>query len=176
MYIFLVKLFDSFEEHFTKWIYNLIYLLRIYYKFAEEFRYWIYYLFRTKFEEYDIPAWSLPSGATSRSNANTPSKVHRCKTCRKVFKSVTALAAHRKTHTAGFDTSRNRGFSAADFARRFSSSSGMSRGDPNALKPSEYEELLSRVSPHPREYPGYVDMSFTGLPHIVPDTDLQIQV
>ena len=133
-----------------------------------------YSYIRTKFEEYEIPAWSLPSNASSKSTTNTPSKVHRCKTCRKVFNKVAALAAHRKTHTAGFDTSRNRGFSAADFARRFSSA-GQSRGDPNALKPSEYEEILSRVSPHPSTYPGYVDMTSSVLPHIVPDTDFTIK-
>ena len=44
-----------------------------------------YSYIRTKFEEYEIPAWSLPSNASSKSTTNTPSKVHRCKTCRKVF-------------------------------------------------------------------------------------------
>ena len=128
---------------------------------------------RTKFEEYEIPSWSLPSSVSSKSSS-TPGKVHRCKTCRKVFNKPAALAAHRKTHTAGFDTSR-RGFSAADFARRFSSSgSGVSRGDPNCLKPSEYEEILSRVSPHPRTYPGYHDLTSHPLPHIVPEDDLSL--
>ena len=117
---------------------------------------------------------SLPTEKTSRSSANTPAKVHRCKTCRKVFNNVKTLAAHRKTHTAGFDTSRNRGFSALDFARRFSSSSGLSRGDPSTLRPSEYEELLAKVSPHPSTYPGYVDLTSLPLPHLVPDTDLTV--
>ena len=128
--------------------------------------------FRTKFEEYDIPELGLPTEKTSR--ANTPAKVHRCKTCRKVFNNVKTLAAHRKTHTAGFDTSRNRGLSASDFARRFSSSSGLSRGDPSTLRPSEYEELLSKVSPPPSTYPGYVDLTSQPLPHLVPDTELSV--
>ena len=125
--------------------------------------------FRTKFEEYEIPTLSLPVSVSGR---NSPAKVHRCKTCRKVFNKVSALAAHRKTHTAGFDTSR-RGFNASDFARRFSDF-GSSKGDPNTLKPSEYEALLTKISPHPSTYPGYVDMKAFPLPHIVPDNKLVI--
>ena len=131
-----------------------------------------YSYIRTKFEEYDIPAWSLPS-TTSTPRSSTPGKVHRCKTCRKVFNKPAALAAHRKTHTAGFDTSR-RGFTAADFARFSSSSSGVSRGDANCMKASEYEEILSRISPHPSTYPGYVNLSSSPLPHIVPEDQLSL--
>ena len=110
-----------------------------------------------------------------------------------MFASSKALAAHRKTaHTAGFDTSHRGRFSALDFARGFSSG-GLSRaGDPGALKPSEvgrseadninntnntcpqYEELLSRVSPPPSSYPGHVDLTALPLPHLVPDTSLQV--
>jgi len=130
-----------------------------------------YSYLRTKFEEYEIPTGFQPFSGSGR---NSPAKVHRCKTCRKVFNKVTALAAHRKTHTAGFDTSR-RGFNAADFARRFSDlGSSRAGGDPNMLKPSEYEELLAKISPHPSTYPGYVDMKLHLLPHIVPDHNLVI--
>ena len=101
--------------------------------------------FRTKFEDYEIPTLNLPVSVSGR---NSPAKVHRCKTCRKVFNKVSALAAHRKTHTAGFDTSRRGGFNVSDFARRFSDF-GTSKGDPNTLKPSEYEALLTKISPHP---------------------------
>ena len=129
-----------------------------------------YSYLRTKFEEYEIPTGFLPVGSAR----NSPAKVHRCKTCRKVFNKASALAAHRKTHTAGFDTSR-RGFNAADFARRFSDlGSSRGGGDPNMLKPSEYEALLAKISPHPSTYPGYVDLKLHLLPHIVPDHDLVI--
>ena len=128
-----------------------------------------YSYLRTKFEEYEMPTLTLPVSVSGR---NSPAKVHRCKTCRKVFNKVSALAAHRKTHTAGFDTSR-RGFNASDFARRFSDF-GSSKGDPNTLKPSEYEALLTKISPHPSTYPGYVDMKAFPLPHIVPDNKLVI--
>jgi len=50
----------------------------------------------------------------------------------------------------------------------------MSRGEPSSLKPSEYEELLAKVSPHPRSYPGYVDLANLPLPHLVPDTELSV--
>ena len=129
-----------------------------------------YSYLRTKFEEYEIPTLSLPVSVSGR---NSPAKVHRCKTCRKVFNKVSALAAHRKTHTAGFDTSRRGGFNVSDFARRFSDF-GSSKGDPNTLKPSEYEALLTKISPHPSTYPGYVDMKAFPLPHIVPDNKLVI--
>ena len=50
----------------------------------------------------------------------------------------------------------------------------MSRGDPSTLRPSEYEELLSKVSPPPSTYPGYVDLTSQPLPHLVPDTELSV--
>ena len=31
-----------------------------------------------------------------------------------------------------------------------------------------------KVSPHPRSYPGYVDLANLPLPHLVPDTELSV--
>ena len=47
------------------------------------------------------------------------------------------LAAHRKTHTAGFDTGRPRGFTQADFDARYS---GGDRGQDQAQVGREITE------------------------------------
>jgi len=122
---------------------------------------------RTRFDEYD-----LPNNFLKTPTKNNNPKVHRCKTCRKVFNKISSLQTHRKTHTAGFDKSRSRGFSAADFAKRFSNDK-ISK-DPNLLKPSEYEAILSKVNPPPSSYPGYVDITGTHMPYIKPGQNLTI--
>eukprot|EP00092_Neocalanus_flemingeri_P012175 GFUD01013128.1.p1 GENE.GFUD01013128.1~~GFUD01013128.1.p1 ORF type:complete len:557 (-),score=130.19 GFUD01013128.1:1382-3013(-) len=123
---------------------------------------------RTRFDEYD-----LPNNFSKTPTKNNNPKVHRCKTCRKVFNKISSLQTHRKTHTtAGFDKSRSRGFSAADFAKRFSNDK-ISK-DPNLLKPSEYEAILSKVSPHPSSYDGYVDLTDSHMPYVKPGQNLAI--
>jgi len=123
---------------------------------------------RTRFDEYE-----LPNNFQKTPNKNTNPKVHRCKTCRKVFNKISSLQTHRKTHTtAGFDKSRSRGFSAADFAKRFSNDK-ISK-DPNLLKPSEYEVILSKVDPHPSTYPGYVDLTNGHMPYIKPGQNFTV--
>jgi len=114
-----------------------------------------YGLIRTQFEDYGVPPEMLPP------------KVHRCKTCRKVFDKVSNLRAHSKTHPGGhkgFDKSQNRGFTAADFAKRFSTDK-MAK-DPTLILPSEYAEILSKCSPHPREYSGYVNLMDLPMPYL----------
>jgi len=128
-----------------------------------------YGLIRTQFEDYGVPTEFLP---TPKKNNNP--KVHRCKTCRKVFNKSSSLAAHRKTHTGGFqggfDKQRNKGFTAADFAKRFSTDK-MAK-DPTLILPSEYAEILSKVSPHPSLYPGYVNLMHSPMPYIKPGQKL----
>jgi len=118
---------------------------------------------RHKFEEYDL---SDLLDTTPKKNNNP--KVHRCKTCRKVFSKASSLTTHRKTHTvgAGFDKSRSKGFTALDFAKRFSDAKVSF--DPNLITPSQYEEILSKVNPHPTTYPGYVYILNSGMPYIKP--------
>jgi len=126
---------------------------------------------RTDFEDYGVPTEFLPTPKKS-----TQPKVHRCKTCRKVFNKVSSLQAHRKTHITGhggggganFDKSRSKGFTAVDFAKRFSRDKTVSKGDPNLLGPSEYAAILSKVSPHPTDYPGYVNNLYSPMPLIKP--------
>jgi len=124
---------------------------------------------RTRFDAYDLPNNFQTPTPTKDNNP----KVHRCKTCRKVFNKISTLQTHRKTHTTiGFDKSRSRGFSAADFAKRFSSDKIAK--DPNLLRPSEYEAILSKVSPHPSTYSGYVDLMDRHMPYVKPGMNLTV--
>jgi len=123
---------------------------------------------RHKFEEYDL------SDLFDTPKKNNNPKVHRCKTCRKVFSKASSLTTHRKTHTGvvGFDRSRSKGFTALDFAKRFSDAKVSF--DPNLITPSQYEEILSKVNPHPTQYPGYFYISDHGMPYIKPGSKLVI--
>jgi len=123
---------------------------------------------RHKFEEYDL------SDLFDTPKKNNNPKVHRCKTCRKVFSKASNLATHRKTHATagGFDRSRSKGFTALDFAKRFSDAKVSF--DPNLITPSQYEEILAKVSPHPTTYPGYVSIRESGMPYIKPGGKLVI--
>jgi len=124
---------------------------------------------RTRFDAYDLPNDFQTPTPTKNNNP----KVHRCKTCRKVFNKISTLQTHRKTHTTiGFDKSRSRGFSAADFAKRFSSDKLVK--DPNLLMPSEYEQILSKVDPHPSSYPGYVNLRDRHMPYVKPGMNFTV--
>ena len=114
---------------------------------------------RYRFEEYDL------SDLFETPKKNTTPKVHRCKTCRKVFTKVSNLAHHRKTHTGtpGF-AKEKKGFTALDFAKRFSDAK--TSFDPNLITASQYEEILSKVSPHPTTYPGYINVKDTSMPFV----------
>ena len=94
---------------------------------------------------------------------NNNPKIVRCKTCRKVFSKASTLRIHRKTHAA-FATGP---YTPKDFAKRFSTASVSKE----PYRPAAHLKLLEAVSPHPREYDGYLE-SPGPLPYIKPGANL----
>lgn len=119
----------------------------------------------SKYFNYKSIRYSFPTcfNVTPRKNNNP--KVVRCKTCRKVFSRMATLKVHRRTHAAFAPGP----YTPKDFAKRFSTNR-MSR---EPYIPSAHLKLLENVTPHPREYPGYLS-SPAPLPYIKPGSTLNL--
>ena len=92
-------------------------------------------------------------------------KTYKCKLCDKVYNKIASLTFHKRTHSK-----LPQGYNVGDFARRFSNHAGPIE----PYMPAAHNKLIERLVPHPRDYPGYVNIHSI-LPHLKPGSSITFQ-